>query len=212
LKTRGRARFNVRAWQLDLAKRAKLLAAATPEPGPSTPDVVKLSEVMEKLGEFSENCRFEDAVDYLKSLPADPEGATRASLLSVTEACVAFLSDLEDDLRKQSMPGDFLLKSGDSVSRIAINADGEITTVDAGGATHSANWSDFSADALISLHRAFVANPKSEFERVRRHESAISYDWLAGNRERALAAAAVLSQGSPEFKQHWEAIASGLPE
>jgi hypothetical protein len=35
LKTRGRAKFNVRAWQLDLTRRAKL--AAAPEPAKSAP-------------------------------------------------------------------------------------------------------------------------------------------------------------------------------
>lgn len=215
LKTRGRARFNVRAWQLDLAKHAKLLTAPKTEPTPpavSVSEAPSLTKVMSELGGFAAACQFTDAVAFIKSLPADPEGATRASLLMVAEASAVFLSDLEDDLGKQSMTGDFALKSGESVRKISINPAGELIAVDAAGNTRPAKWGEFSADALIGLHRAFVANPKSEFERVRRHECAITYDWLAGNRERALAAAAVLSQGSPEFKQHWETISSGLPK
>jgi hypothetical protein len=74
-----------------------------------------------------------------------------------------------------------------------------------------AKWGDFSPDAIIALHRIFVKNSTSEQERLRRHECAISFDWLAGNRERALQAASILSRENPAFKQRWETISSGLP-
>ncbi len=104
------------------------------------------------------------------------------------------------------------MKSGESVVRISSNAPGTLVTSDVNGLTHPSKWADFSPDALIALHRYFVKTPKSEQERLRRHECAISYDWLAGNRERALNAAALLSQSSPAFKQRWESISSGLPK
>ncbi len=212
LKTRGRARFNVRAWQLDLAKHAKLLAA--PQPGEAdVPESAGWDPIViqAKLGEFSKDCRFSEAAIFLKSLPAGPQDAARASLLAVAEASAVFLVDLDADLAKEALAGEFPLKSGELIRRISINAVGGITATDAEGRTRAAGWGDFTPDALIALHRIFVKNPKSELERLRRHERAISYDWLAGNRERALAAAAVLSQESPDFKQRWETTASGLP-
>jgi hypothetical protein len=89
---------------------------------------------------------------------------------------------------------------------------GELTVSEANGKSRRANWTDFSADALINLHRIVVKTPKSESERLRRNECAICYDWLAGNRERALNAAVVLSQGSADFKRRWDAISRGLPK
>jgi len=94
LKTRGRARFNVRAWQLDLARRAKLLetaAAGTPagtggEPQPAP----NLAEVLTRLGELSRALQFREAVTYLDSLSADPEGATRSSLRAVAASSAVF--------------------------------------------------------------------------------------------------------------------------
>lgn len=211
LKTRGRARYNVRAWQLDLAKHSKRLAAPKniPSPESTAPD---LDTVMAKLAEFSRDCRFPDASTYLLFLAADPEGATRSSLLAVSEAAVALLSDLTEDLRRQAATGEFSMKSGDVAGRISIDPAGVITTVDAKRKSSPAKWGDFSPDAIIALHRIFVKNSTSEQERLRRHECAISFDWLAGNRERALAAAAALSKESPAFKQRWETIASGLPK
>jgi eukaryotic-like serine/threonine-protein kinase len=215
LKTRGRARFNVRAWQLDLAKHAKLLTSPPVEssdPAATESSAWDMVRIFAKLDELAKDCRFSEASAYLKALPADPKGATRASLVSVADASAVFLSDLEADLAKEPVTGEFQMKSGDVVRKLAISPQAVITVTDAGGLTRTATWADFSPDALIALHRLFVKNPKSELERLRRHECAISYDWLAGNRERALAAAATLSQSSPAFKQRWESIASGLPK
>jgi len=215
LKTRGRARFNVRAWQLDLAKHAKLLAAPpaeSSEPVVTETSAWDLVRIIAKLDELAKECRFSEASVYLKALPADPKGATRASLVSVADASAVFLTDLEADLAKEPVTGEFQMKSGDLIRKIAIDPQAAITVTDAGGSARTAKWAEFSPDALIALHRIFVKNPKSELERLRRHECAISYDWLAGNRERALAAAATLSQSSPAFKQRWDIIASGLPK
>ncbi len=214
LKTRGRARYNVRAWQLDLAKQAKLLAqpkSGTPEPVAPT-NAWDLVAIMAKLDAFAGECRFKEASVYLKSLTTDPQGATRAALLSVTDASAVFLSDLQQDLAKEAITGEFPLKSGTVIRKISIDNSGVITATDSSGLTQVAKWADLSADALISMHRIFVKNPKSEQERLRRHECAISYDWLAGNRERALTAADTLSQASSAFKLRWDGIASGLPK
>jgi predicted RNA-binding Zn-ribbon protein involved in translation (DUF1610 family) len=210
IRTQGRARFNVRAWQLDLRRHAKLLASAPPEPPPVAAPV--LDEVMAKLAEFSAACEFDEASAYLKALEADPEGASRESLEWVTTASATFLADLRADLAKQAMSGEFLLKSGETARRIALDPAGMILATDVGGAVRNVGWRDFSADALIALHRAFVANPVSESERVRRHECAIAFDWLAGTRERALTAAAVLSQSSQDFRKQWKSVTIGLPQ
>ncbi|MES2476877.1 MAG: serine/threonine-protein kinase [Verrucomicrobiota bacterium] len=210
LRTKGRARFNVRAWQLDLKRHAKLLAAAPPEPPPV--QVPVLDEVMAKLAQFAASCEFDEATAYVKSLETDPQGASRESLEWATLAAATFLTDLRADLAKQTKSGEFPLKSGETARRIMLDPSGLITTTDADGAVRDVGWSDFTADALIALHRSFVASPVSESERVRRHECAIAFDWLAGNRERALTAAATLSQGNSDFRKRWETVSAGLPQ
>jgi tRNA A-37 threonylcarbamoyl transferase component Bud32 len=212
LKTRGRARFNVRAWQLDLAKHAKLLAAPKIASKPPVTAPVLPGTIQAKLGEFAKAGRFFEASAYLKALPPDTNGAMRTSLLAMTDAASAFLTDLETDLAKEPVNGEFPLKSGEVVGKISIRSAGVLNVIDGKGVSRTAKWTDFSPDALIGLHRIFVKNAQDEQERMRRHECAIAYDWLAGNRERALSAAALLSQGSPVFKQHWEDVAGGLPK
>lgn len=212
LKTRGRARFNVRAWQLDLAKHAKLLA--TPKIGSTPPAIASVSPgtIQAKLDEFAKDYRFFEAAAYLKALPADSKSDLRTSLLVMAEAASAFLTDLETDLAKEPVNGEFPLKSGEVAGKVFIDPAGALSVIDGKGVSRTAKWTDFSPDALIGLHRIFVKKPQDEQERMRRHECAIAYDWLAGNRERALGAAASLSQGNPAFKLRWEGVASGLPK
>jgi serine/threonine protein kinase len=212
LKTHGRGRYNLRAWQLDLAKRSKLLAAPQIVPSAGASAVSDLATVMAKLAEFAKDFRFPDASAYLVFLAADPEGATRVSLLAVSDASAALFTDLAKDLGSEAATGEFPMKSGKVVAKIAVDPSGVITTVDASGKSAPAQWRDFSPDAIIALHRIFVKNSKNESERLRRHECAISFDWLAGNRGRALLAASALSQENPAFNQRWEKTASGLPK
>jgi hypothetical protein len=210
LKTRGRARFNVRAWQLDLTRHAKLLEISEIESNEQSPP--ELAAVMARLTADAGECRFLQAADFLKSLSRDPAGAKRDSLLALAESSAVFLSDIEEDLAKGAVAAELLMKSGEVMREISIDASGAVVTKDAGGNILPHPWRDFSPDALIALHRILVKTPKSELERLRRHQCAIAFDWLAGNRERSLSAAALLVQSSPSFKQQWEPIAAGLPE
>jgi len=217
LKTHGRARFNVRAWQLDLKRHAKILAtqqAASADEPPAAPTAWDADAVMVKLAEFADDCEFTAAAAYLHELSAEPGAAAAAqsSLVAVSEAAAVFLSHLEQDLARETVTGEFPLKSGELFRKAMLDPAGKILVSDGSGPPRPAKWADFSPDALIAIHRIFVKNPATEVERLRRHECAISYDWLTGNRARALSAAAQLSQSSFTFKQRWDTIASGLPE
>jgi len=216
VKTKGRMHFDVRAWQLDLTRSAKLAGMAKPtdpvQQAPVENTATDPANALTKLNEFSHECRFAEATTYLKSLPQDPPGASRSSLLTVAEWSAVFLSDITQDLAKEPVTHDLQLKSGETVESISLNAGGVLTLTLPGGSTRPCAWGELSPDTLIAMHRAFVKNSTNPLERLRRNECAIAFEWLAGNRERALAAAANLSQSSPVFKQHWDSITDGLPK
>jgi hypothetical protein len=206
LKTEGRARYNVRAWQLDLKRRVILSAESGKAPPP-----VRQEAVLAKLADFAAGRKFAEAAAWLKQLPNGAPGVKKDALLAVTEAASAFLTDIGEDLSREPFSGELPLVDGGSVTRLSMGRDGSITAVQSSGGTRACAWKDFSPDALIAMHRVLVANPASETERLRRHECAIAFDWLTGNHERALAAAARLSEASPAFRKRWDAISAGLP-
>jgi len=206
LKTRGRAKFNVRAWQADLSRRAKFVDVAKVTP-PS------LAEVLARLGTFSVDFRFKEAVGYLKSLPASSIDAARSSLVAVAELSEEFLILIEQDLGKEAATAELKLKSGEIMTKISIDSQKVITVTSADGRWRICKWRDFSPDALIGLHRALLKNQKTELTwQNRRNECAIAFDWLVGNRERAFTAAASLSQSNETYKKRWSEISVGLPK
>jgi hypothetical protein len=210
MKTRGRARFNVRSWQLDLKRREKVFeaaAAAAPAPAREPAD-----EAAVRLEELTRAWRFAEAAKWLRELPDYPPLAARDSLTAMNEDAAHFLAGIEKDLAAEPFTGELPLGDGGVSTQVAIDAGGNIRATMAGGEVRGIAWSDFSPDALIAIHRVLVRNPQSEAERLRRHECAIAFDWLVGNRERALAAAAVLAQGNSAFKQRWDSISRDLPK
>ncbi|MCP5533637.1 MAG: serine/threonine protein kinase [Akkermansiaceae bacterium] len=213
LRTRGRARFNVRAWQLDIARHAKLLETSPDHKNeaPARP-AASTDELLARISEMTSQYRFAEVVSLLKSDAAEalPAG-TRPSLLAMEESALNFLSDLEHDLQKSPLETDIELTDHTKAKMVSCVKPGEIEVKLADGSTRMCGWDAFPADALIALHRELVKNPGSELERLRRHECAIAFDWLVGNRDRAATAAATLSQGSDSFKERWDSMSSGFP-
>ncbi len=202
LKTHGRARFNVNAWRLDLERQARLALA------PPT-----LATVLETVAKHASACTFTDASSYLESLPADPGGASIKSLRALTDAAAMFLSDLATDLKRGEVTLEARLKSGETFAKAAAaESDDHLLVTFASGLSRECAWGELAPAAVIDLYRSLIKNPQSDEAKLRRHESAIAFEWLAGERSRAVLAAERLAQDNPGFKGRWKSITEGLPK
>jgi hypothetical protein len=202
IKTRGRARFNIRAWQLDIAKHSRLLESASANPAPT-----------KTLNTFTTRHQFTAATAWLKTLNDDPPEGPRSSLISLTESAATFISSLEADLKPNGATLPLTLKNGDPLTRAeSSDQPGHFTGIDANAKARQIPWGDLAADSIIELHRILVRDQSSEMEKLARFEGAIAFDWLAGNRQRASAAAERLGQQNPSFQRRWESIAADLAE
>jgi len=212
LRTRGRARFNIRAWQLDLMRQAKRLEKEeqrigemklAPPPAEDAP-----ATVLDKVSQFGASYGFPAAEAYLKTQVVSPltaqlqEGVSHASQL---------LAVLAEDLKAAPAVLPLELRSGVKITQLSASAEGLLTGLDETGKTVTVAWPDLSPDGIISLHRNSVKTLRDEKEVNRRHVSAIYFDWLSGNRTRAQNAADRFSQNHPEFKTRWQAFTSVLP-
>ncbi len=151
-------------------------------------------------------------MERLSALDGDPAGASRESMLAMAGGAVVFLSEMEMDLERLPVTLDLTLTDGTSIVSLAVTAEGQLVGKLADDAVRDLMWTDFPTDQLIELHRELVKNPASEMERLRRHESAIAFEWMAGDRERAMLVASRLSEESSGFKSRWDSLASGLPK
>ena len=205
LKTRGRARFNLDAWKRDLRQRALDFARA----GAMAPDASPpVGEISAALRERIAAWQFQDAAGLLINLNEDPPGVPREAMLDVLRSAAGFTSDLARDLATRPYQGTLKLKSGQAIVRLAAGEESLAATTADGGEIRC-QWTDLTADSLIELHRTLVRYSPSEMDRLRRHESAIAFDWLVGDRDRALAAAAKLAETNPGFQLRWQPVLAG---
>ncbi|MCX6878237.1 MAG: serine/threonine-protein kinase [Verrucomicrobia bacterium] len=221
LQTRGRARFNVNAWKLDLEKQARRAvpsgasSVSTP-PAPPAPFAAPLPPalvtVLEALARHAAACTFTDASTYLKSLPADAAGASRKALLALTDSAAAFIRDLAADLKGNAVNLAGRVKTGEAFTNVAGTATaGQVWVTFTSGASRECAWGELAPESLMELSRMLVRNAPSGPEKLRRREAAIAFEWLAGDRARAVTAAERLAREDAAFMARWNAIAEGLP-
>lgn len=211
LETKGRARFNVREWQLMLTRQIRTL-----EQRPVVKSVPPIApDLAANRGQIDAMCkefRFSEVVDLLKAMkPAPAEKALRDSMLALSESASTFLADLEDGLKHSDPPIELKLKDGSATfTKATVPRSGRLEVTTGAGAKREVAWNELSADSIIDLHRVLVGAAKTDLDKLRRHEAAIAFDWLAGDRVRAVTAAERLSDSYSVFKKRWDAIAPGL--
>ncbi len=222
VKTRGRTLFNILAFQTDLKRQLSLLTApkiapsvagnevkppATTEPAPPAPPADPLA----KFDELTKTCRFGEAAELIKSLTADPAGATRDSLMAINASAISFLAFLEEDISRSATPVQLRLRTGATLDQVKIPKPGHLSAVSPEGQGEYV-WGDIDPESVIQFYRNSARTRVAEIDKLQRHETAIAYDWLVGDRSRATMAAERLSLDSELFKRRWETLAAGLPK
>ena len=210
LQTKGRARFNIRARQLDLAKLERALS------NPQHPEI-EASSVLEDgenllrdIDFLSKGYRFDEIVEKLNNFKGDPPGCKLPSLMVVSKASLDLLTEIEADLIKGAVNLPIVLKDGTVIVSLVMK-DGKLYSKMQSGEVREIRWLDLAPDQIINLNVELVNRLPDEADRTRRNESAIAFDWLAGDRARAIASADSQATKSQIFKKLWEAISPGLP-
>jgi serine/threonine protein kinase len=208
LETKGRARFNIRARQLDLAKLSRSLSAP-----PSVDETAgqDTGNFLWALDALAKSYRFSAILGRLKQLESDPPGSKRSSLLIVAQASLNLLSEMTADLEKGAVDVKLALSDGAPVVSV-VARDGKLFCKLVDGRVREIVWRDLPPDQILSLSAALTNKMQDGPERQRRIESAVAFDWLAGDRKRALSEAVALGERSADFRSRWEAVAPGLPE
>ncbi|MEM1082876.1 MAG: serine/threonine-protein kinase [Verrucomicrobiota bacterium] len=207
LRTKGRARFNVRCWQQELRRQEKM-SSKQPEqvvrrdPGNGYPKSVE---------QDLKACQFGKAVVKLKSWQpeGDEERKQQLAMLTLAEAAAAFLSELGE--RAVGFEGpEVLCRNGRKFAGINGTDAGRVWLKTAAGADVSVDWEEIEPDSLIAWHRALSRQDGSEIERLRRHELAVAFDLLAGDAERGREAGSRLAQSSEAFERRWSELQPAL--
>lgn len=215
IKTRGRARYNVRSWQQELAaQRNRIIRKAESGNDGTTPQrIPKISEIMAQIHGFARDCRHSEACEFLEKLPSSDLDAARNALHALAKSAADFVSELESQLAKTPVQAEITLRNGEEVIAARLDESDGLTVTTSSGKSMPVRWGDLYPDAPILFHQKLLNNYSGDdAQRLRRNEGAIAHLWLNGERERATTAAAKLSSGNPDFAARWEKILRDLPK
>lgn len=209
LKTRGRAKFNIRAWQLQLERHAMLQENKNKEStqGRNKTIVQNLSEILK----LCERYEYLEAMELAKKSTTSnqQEELQRNAYLGLCEGAGIFLSDLEKDANKGPLNVMFQSKDGRSFNRMIGAGEGMVTLLN-GESEASLPWTQLRSADIISLYREAIKRGPIDGNINLRHENAICFQWLSGEKDAAQTAASKLGESSPTFKKRWSEWMSGL--
>lgn len=211
LETKGRARFNIRARQLDLAKWERTLS------NPQRPidrvgfELKDGEKLLRDIDFFSKGYRFSEIIRRLNEFKGDPPGCKRASLMVVSQESLNLLTEIQADLTKEAVSLRMTLQDGTLITSLVVK-DAKLYCKKPNGDFREIRWMDLAPDQFLRLHSELLKRLTAEPDRTRRMELAIAFEWLVGERARALASAESLAKTNGSFRNRWEAVSPGLPK
>ncbi len=198
LETRGRARFQVREWNLSLARRQKELREETPdEPKPDvTPP--KPATSWERIASLIDQWQFNQVMDELRKLETD-ESKRKQATFYLAETALNFKFNLMDlfESAKPELEG----AEGEVLGRF-VRFDDNRLVLSADEQEIQVTWSELSPSQLDRLFLARAKQEKSNFERELRFEQLIVFNYLVGDRDRAVTAGERLENEA--FQKRWK--------
>jgi tRNA A-37 threonylcarbamoyl transferase component Bud32 len=206
LRTRGRARFNVKVWQSELMGRLRYLNTRQVAP--------RWMEFRNEVArDYFAEARFLEGAAHLKSakLKGELEMKQRTVLISLCEASNAFLADLTETLGPGANGVNVNTRAGVRYTQIIGSQKGGLL-VEKNGAARSLGWKDIEPLSLLVLHRILIDASGSVMQKERRLLQSASFGWLNGLKPEADGIAEELIVVKPSFGVEWEQMKEVLGE
>ncbi|MGE9270929.1 MAG: serine/threonine protein kinase [Verrucomicrobiales bacterium] len=209
LETKGRAKFQVRCWQLELERQAR----QAPEPLKDH-DAGNPRRPRQALEESLARRDFADSVEVLKNwAPSGEVGKKRRlAYMQLVQAAQSFLAELGESVAQGETEVVIETRDGRTFQRIEGGSVEGLLIEENEAEAIFVPWSRIKADSVIGLHRAVSKGQGLEMELMRRHEQAVAFDYLVGNRERALEAAERLAAVSETFGRRWQVVSVAVQD
>ncbi len=204
LRTRGRARYNVKSWQSDLRGRLRYLR--------NRKEVSAWLQLREEVasGYFLE-ARFAEGAEVLRriELKDELERSQRAALLLLSGEAAGFINELSAVLRPGADGLELKTRDGATYTRVIGSEPGGLR-VEGEGAARALGWKDFEPLSMLGIHRKLLEASTSDEEKAGRLLQAIAFAWLNGLNGEASGIAQELIALKPDFQVQWEVILEDL--
>ena len=198
LETRGRARFNVKVWQSDLARRMMELRDREMEP--------VWRERRAEAGRLVALARFSEAAERMKSLPLEGSLSRdqREALVWLADAASAFLQSVQRNLAADAKGVTLVTREGETIGKVSgARPDG--VKVWEGDSLRIVVWEDLAPASLLQVFENRLDGMEVSFGKRRRIEEAAAFAELSGLTEDAERLAAELAELDSVFAARWDA-------
>jgi hypothetical protein len=197
LQTRGRARFNVRVWQADAIRVARVR---------TLPRGVRGWEAhLEQVAGQFRKAEFARASEALKGFAPRTAGEReqRAALVALSDAASAFLAGLARSLGEAPTVA-VETRAGQAVDRI-VGAQPEGLLVSEDGAARVLPWGELSPASLLAARMELAGNPVAPMERSRLLAEGSAFARLSGLPAEADRLAGLAGKDLPRYGDRWNA-------
>ena len=197
IKTKGRARFNIRAKQIYLTRLRKgfeLTPIIEPEPD--------FSQRIEEMRDLAAQRRFKLAGEVILPEDIEEHPAATAAWTYLLNQGSAFLTELGKlpAWEAETISGDLQIFTGATSAGAQQAKGGDL------------EWSQLKTSSLLSVHLAALNASTDVTARLAMREQAIAFTWLSGQQEAAESQAEELAAASPEFSKIWRQVLVGISQ
>jgi len=204
LKTRGRARFHVRVWQLRLHHRIKNLRTQVGESGGQVAKAPAYAAQLPKFRELVAKAKFAEASELLQDVSLEPhQRDERDSWIYLTDSASAFLGGLEEVIPQSGVDMKIEAVDGKVYQRIVGGRDGGLRLQGRAGEVF-VPWAGIKSESVLTIHQKAFKQTLTTLEGQLRTEQAVCYAWLSGMEEKAKLAAGRLSDANRNFRKRWQ--------
>lgn len=204
LKTRGRARFHVRVWQLRLHHQIKALRNQAKDSGEQTAKAPAYEAQLPKFRELVAKAEFAEASELLQDVSLEPhQRDERDSWVYLTDSAGAFLGGLEEVIPQSGVDMKIETVNGKTYQRIVGSKDGGLRLQGSAGEVF-VPWAEIKSESVLTIHQKAFKQTLATLEGQLRTEQAVCYAWLSGMEEKAKLAAGRLSEANRNFRKRWQ--------
>lgn len=203
LKTRGRARFHVRTWQLRLHHQVKVLREQANHSGKQEAKAPDYEQQLPRFRELVANAKFAEASELLQDVSLERhQRDERDAWVYLTDSASAFLGGLEEVIPDTGVVMKLEGVDGKTYQRIVRAKEGGLQLQGTDGEVF-VPWARIKAESVLAIHQKAFKQTLATLEGQLRTEQAVCYAWLTGMKDKARLAAGRLAESNRNFSKRW---------
>ena len=202
LLTHGRAPFTIQQWQIIIENQRFREPESTAKDNTYSGD-----ELPDGTREHFEQAQFRHAIALMKDwAPTKKEiKSKQQAYLNLTWQAEFFVSKLHERIPENGLSLALQSRDGRTFKHIAVRPDTQLVLTDRDDMKSILSARQLDPKSLIEIHRKLIKlTTNNDREDMKNHTRALAFDYLSGDRERAIEVSKRLADSNDLFRRKWD--------